>query len=454
MMRSLSSGVSGLKAHQMAMDVIGNNIANVNTVGFKSGRVTFQEVFSETLKGAGSPQNGRGGTNPEQVGLGTSVSSIDTIMTRGAVNRTDAATDLCISGEGFFIVSDDSKFLNRSYTRAGNFTLDKTGNLVTSSGMKVLGYMYDSTTNKPKASLEGISIPLSTVSDPQATSNSYDFESADGTTLSNTIKAGAVMEGNLDASKGTGPDSTKETTFKVFDSLGNIHDIKATMTRLATNDTGASQTWNVTFTDPTVTPPALGAFGSTGFTGFHINFDANGKPIYNTSTTAAGSQDSLCAQINLTGISPASPLSFNVSFAKLTAVNAESTASVTSVSGYPQGTLDSYSITSSGEIKGVFSNGQSRTLARVGMALFKNPAGLEKTGENMYQVSNNSGDPIYGTPGDGGMGQINPGALEMSNVDLSKEFTSMITIERGFQANSKTITTSDEMLQELVNLKR
>jgi flagellar hook protein FlgE len=146
------SGVSGLRAHQLKMDIIGNNIANVNTVGFKGQRVTFQEVYSQTIKGAGSPQAGRGGTNSQQVGLGVSLSSIDTFHIRGAVQRTDNNTDLAVNGDGFFILSDSPDYLSRSFTRAGNFSLDNDGNLVAANGYKVLGYMVDPSTGVLKSS--------------------------------------------------------------------------------------------------------------------------------------------------------------------------------------------------------------------------------------------------------------------------------------------------------------
>ncbi len=143
MMRSMYSGVSGLRVHQSKMDVISNNIANVNTIGYKRSTMTFQEVFSQVIRGASAPQGGRGGTNPQQIGLGVNVGAINTIHTKGAALRTDNPEDLMIDGEGFFVVSDDENFENRFYTRAGNFTLDRDGNLVTADGYKVLGYIYE-----------------------------------------------------------------------------------------------------------------------------------------------------------------------------------------------------------------------------------------------------------------------------------------------------------------------
>ncbi|HYE12797.1 MAG TPA: flagellar hook-basal body complex protein, partial [Patescibacteria group bacterium] len=239
MMRSMYSGVSGLRAHQLKMDIIGNNIANVNTVGFKGQRVTFQEVYSQTIKGASSPQEGKGGTNAHQVGLGISLSSIDTFHIRGAVQRTDNITDLAVNGDGFFMVSDSSDYLSRSYTRAGNFSLDDDGNLVASNGYKVLGYMVDPNTGVLKSSLEGIKISKATADDAKATSYSI-FEG----NLNNAIARTTTMPTtpftaqNLTATPAVPKDTLNlgdnkywETTYQYTDGLGGQHNVKYTFVR-------------------------------------------------------------------------------------------------------------------------------------------------------------------------------------------------------------------------------
>jgi flagellar hook protein FlgE len=476
-MRSMFSGVSGLRAHQLKMDVIGNNISNVNTVGFKSQRATFQEVFNQTIKGASSPQLGRGGTNPQQIGLGISLSSIDTFHIRGAVQRTDNNTDLAINGDGFFILSNSSDFLNRTYTRAGNFKLDEYGNLVASNGYRVLGYMEDEERNPApdgstvlKGVMEGIVISKSKSFPAMATDS-------------------ATMEGNLDKdlarvpASATDPDDLddyidivdnelkisggvkfRETTSVFYDSLGGQHKVKFTFIRGLTNDgtnvtPGADNEWGVIIQNlddmsyfakddtTTVDQPTLDEIV------IPIKFDSDGKLITNDPdkvskiTLVIPGQDADGNQIF-------DDMEIDVNFEGLTQFANDSTASITNKSGYPQGYLDTFSIGQSGEIFGIFTNGQSRVIGQIALAAFKNPAGLEKTSENMYQVSPNSGEPIYGIPGSSGLGALNPGTLEMSNVDISAEFTEMITTQRGFQANSRIITTSDEMLQELVNMKR
>lgn len=461
MMRSMYSGVSGLRAHQLKMDIIGNNIANVNTVGFKGQRVTFQEVFSQTIKGASSPQQGKGGTNAHQVGLGISLSSIDTFHIRGAVQRTDNITDLAVNGDGFFILSDSADNLSRSYTRAGNFSLDNDGNLVAANGYKVLGYMVDPNTGVLKSSLEGIKISKATADDAKATTYSI-FEG----NLNNAIPKWKDTDLiTYTPGAGTDPDvlefsnNTKywETTYQYTDNLGGQHNLKYTFVRGLTSDgtstvaEGNDTNWGVLIKDLD-TGKYFDVDGNENASGdiatliTTINF-VDGK--IDLTAPFAGSIDLQIQPKNGSTVTPV-----NVDFSKLTQFAADSNAANTKSDGYPQGFLDTFSIGQTGEINAVFTNGQNKVIGRIAMAVFKNPAGLEKTAENMYQITPNSGDAIVGLPGDGSMGSLNPGTLEMSNVDISREFTEMISTQRGFQANSRIITTSDEMLQELVNLKR
>lgn len=471
MMRSMFSAVSGLRAHQTRMDVIGNNIANVNTVGFKGSRVTFQEVFSQTIKGAGSPQDGRGGTNPQQIGLGIDVSSMDTFHIRGAVERTDYNTDLMINGEGFFIVADDANFLNHSYTRAGNFAIDEAGNLVTAEGYRVLGYMADEN-GVVQSTLGGLIISKSTTFDPQQTTE-VTFEGNLNSETKRTDQfdpqpTGTVGDGNYVYVQKPHPSGggavvyevnpdfedaiARETSYQVYDNLGGIHQIKQVYIKIANTTTAPtlSQYRVETFyvkEDGSMIHAANGNSDVTGVPneGQILQFDSNGKLV-------SGDTMNLTIGDGLTN--GAGEFSFDVDFSKLKMAANKSTASAQHIDGYKQGTLADFTIAPSGEIVGVFDNDQKRVLGQVAMANFKNPAGLEKTGGNLYRSTSNSGQAIVGAPGSGGFGMLNPGALEMSNVDLSKEFTYMITTQRGFQANSRIITTSDEMLQEVVNMKR
>jgi flagellar hook protein FlgE len=450
------SGVSGLRAHQTRMDVIGNNIANVNTVGFKSGRVTFKEIFSQTVRGAAAPdsQTGRGGTNPMQVGLGISVSSIDTLHTRGSLQRTDNPTDLAIEGEGFFIVKGGKDDTYR-FTRAGNFGLDKLGNLVNPDGMNVYGWQQLK---------EGSTTEYDT-EQPLEAINIYEGKR----TISAKETSKAVFEGNLDASL-TGPVSSKsepalfddtagpytytdiltnvdgKETFSVpytiYDKLGNEYTITLTFVKNIVDDTtdpAQPTTQWFWYTDQVDPSTDIGAQG-------YVKFDENGK-ITEGQTASMDFIPPVEAGTNQFPVT--------LDFSNLTQFKTDGSVKATDVNGYPPGKLVTFNIGSDGVITGVYSNGEQQSLGMVGLAFFENPAGLQKVGANLYIPTTNSGDFKKGVkPGTEGVGTLSPGTLEMSNVDLSKEFTEMITTQRGFQANSRIITTSDEMLQELVNLKR
>lgn len=438
MMRSMFSGVSGLRAHQTRMDVIGNNIANVNTIGFKSGRVTFQEIFSQTLRGAGAPDmaTGRGGTNPMQVGLGLGVGAIDTIMTRGSVQRTDNPTDLSIEGDGYFIVKG-GKTGAFMFTRAGNFGIDKLGNLVTGSGMNVYGWMkYDwADDGTPVFDTEMDIEPINLFTD--AYNLNKRIIAAKATTT-------AVLAGNLDASEPLVADTSGTPQFSVpitiYDSLGNDYQVKINFWKTDA-DPGNSTTW---------TWEIDGGAGATATATGTITFDTKGKIM--NANPAIPIDVTFSPTSTDTGIAD-----FTVSFdfSKITMYAADSSVKPTYVDGYTTGNLVTFNIGSDGIITGIYSNGQQQPLGMIALAGFDNPAGLQKVGENLFITTTNSGDFKKGLKaGSEGVGTLSPGTLEMSNVDLSREFTDMIVTQRGFQANSRIITTSDEMLQELVNLKR
>jgi flagellar hook protein FlgE len=408
MMRSMFSGVAGLRNHQIRMDVIGNNIANVNTIGFKGSRVNFQDILSQTIQGASAPQGNRGGTNPMQVGLGVAIASIDTIFTDGSTQTTGKQTDLALQGQGFFVINDGAKSY---YTRAGNFDFDTAGNyIVPGTGLKVQGWMANAAgvvnTNGPTGN---IVVPVGTSMAASAT-----------TTLDYTK--------NLNAEATVIPVTSYQNSVTVYDSLGTDHLINVTFTKTGAN----AWSWSATTTDTTIGGlPAVGTvnFGPTG--AFALQ---TGGPLV---LTAPGANN----------------LNIVMNFSGMTQYAGESTVTGTG-NGYTSGALENVVIDTSGVLTGKYSNGRSQALAQVSLATFNNPGGLIKAAENMYEESNNSGNAQVGTAASGGRGKIAPGTLEMSNVDLSAEFTNMIVTQRGFQANSKIITPSDEMLQDLVNLKR
>ncbi len=463
MMRSMFSAVSGLSAHQLKMDTVGNNIANVNTVGYKGSRTTFQEVFTQTVRGAGAPQDGLGGTNPRQVGLGIDASSMDTFHIQGAVERTDYATDMMINGEGFFMVSDDPNFANRSYTRAGNFSLDGEGSLVTPNGERVLGYMADQNGVLGNA-VEGIRISQGETFPPQSTS---EVELAG--TLNSRVDAfsgdAIVGDGAEDLFQSVDADGeftndedeivnyivnpehqdsiASQQNIQVFDSLGGMHNIELAMVKKELG-TGAEADSTAEYQVEAFYVNDDGSLDRITDGDDSMEFDANGN------LTAGGTLD--IEDVVVGG--GADPLDFELDLSNLKMFDNPSNVKLESRDGYSQGSLEDFSVSQTGEVIGNFDNGQRRILGQMAIASFTNPGGLEKVGGNNYRETANSGNINVGNPGAQGLGVINAGALEMSNVDLSKEFTTMITTQRGFQSNSRIITTSDEMLQEVVNMKR
>ena len=410
MMRSLFSGVTGLRNHQIKMDVIGNNIANVNTVGFKKSRVTFQDTLSQTMRGAAAPQGNRGGTNPMQVGLGMTIASIDTIHSSSSAESTGNMTDLAIEGDGYFILQGEG--LDQYYTRAGNFGFDTNGNLVnTANGLKVLGWQTDDfklPSDRSPQDIGPIQIRKGMMVQPSDTTEVY---------FSKNLNAETESEG------------TYLIPFKVYDSIGCAHNLTITFTKKADNEWD----YKITHEDETITVQ-----NNTGTIAFATDgtYDSANSTVKNPVTFTPG-----------TG---AADVEFTVDFSRITQYAEETNIDM----GYTAGTLTGITVDTSGVITGIFDNGRSWPLAQVAIANFDNPAGLIKAGQNMYRSSNNSGEPQIGESGTGGRGTIAPGYLEMSNVDLSEEFTQMIITQRGFQANSRIITTSDEMLQELINIKR
>lgn len=407
MMRSLFAGVSGLRNHQTRMDVLGNNIANVNTVGFKSGRVTFQDVLSQTTQGASAAQGSRGGTNPKQIGLGVGIASIDTLFTDGSFQPTGKATDLSIQGQGFFVLGDGA---SQYYTRAGNFDFDTEGNFgVPGTGYRVMGWAADATGAVDTASpVAGITIPVGSAIPAKVT---------DAITHANNLSASAAI--------GT----TALATIDIYDSLGEAHTAKTTYLKTAAN----AWTATTTIDGATVTPAS-----------FTLTFDANGKLL--TPATAPS--------LTYTPANGAAAMAITLDLAGLTQYGGDTSVQATAQSGYASGSMNGASIDLNGNIIGTFTNGQTRTLAQLALATFNNPAGLTKVGSSLFARSTNSGEPQVGTTGVGGRGTINPGTLEMSNVDLAEEFSNMVITQRGFQANSRVITTTDQMLEELTNLKR
>lgn len=539
MVRSLYAGVMGMKAHQARLDVIGNNIANVSTYGFKASRATFKDVYYSTLSGASGATNDRGGKNPTQIGYGSSLNSIDVIHGQQGVQMTDRGLDAAITGEGFFQVKDADG--NIFYTRAGILNYDEAGNLIDSNGNFVLGVSgnplgkapgkekiqfnipaVDPTAAKAKQKINGVNftvsaqnsvaagnvklqiissgdLPLGEKCSAEINSSSIliklnksekfgslsDLESAinDAITEANggvAHPAGKFSISMDDATKFAGGLSGEEIASKDYTpQLGKIEglDLKA-------NDAGKTSL-GIKFVSAGSKFTATGVAGTTptiakdGDDWLVTIGDYSGR-IPKTATSAGelilkkgGTDSTDCFTITHNGYDYLETVSKATGGAiTVEAPSPALTATATTPSkalglsedfilsggteGGPQGvdTLSNIAIGANGVIEGYHGVYGRMELGRIDVVTFENPNGLAQAGNTYFQATANSGEPRQVEPGMNGSGGLQAGALELSAVDLSKEFADMITTQRGFQANSRIITVSDEVLNELVNLKR
>ncbi len=597
-MRSLWAGVSGLQSHQIAMDVEGNNIANVNTTGFKYSRANFADLLSQTSKIATAPQGGLGGKNPMQIGLGVTTQSVSHIFSQGSVQNTDKNTDVAIQGDGFFIVSGDGG-KTQKFTRAGDFKFDASGNFVDNNGYIVQGWLRDTDTNQidSTAPIQDINIPPGLTTPANATTfiqlkanlNSGNlivnkaptYSSADIAAGKTPDDFGVLFTGNGEAfnlqppvggvggqgvqvsfdngtttvlfrytndpAAVTTPTNTADGSTNYFRttedlrrqledlaqvqspnaavtinaegkfelsnpgaggndltiSVAGIEDANTQENPLFTQALGSlsgllpANTTSVKLSQPitaAVHSSSIDVFDSLG-TKHTVRFDfrktgftATGGTSWSYTIsvpqpgTIAGAiapnenileggvidfnSDGSLAQYNPPGITytanngsaPNQQIDFKFGtingFDGITSYDSESSTAGISQDGFPGGDLVGIRIDQSGTLIGSFSNGRSFGLAQIAMAKFANNEGLMSDGGNIFIQSANSGDPIIGKANSGGRGFINSSSLEMSNVDLSRSLTQLIVVQRGYQANSKTITTSDQMLQTLLQLKQ
>ena len=416
MIGSLFAGISGLRANSTAMTVIGDNIANVNTTAFKSNKSSFANILSQSLGGGGSATDG--------IGRGVEFWAASPSWSQGSIETTSNSTDMAINGKGFFMVQDGSG--SSFYTRAGEFSFDKEGYLVNPDGLYLQGYAVSSIApdgTVTLGSIENINVPGESTAPPQATTTS-------------------TLDINLDAGAASG--DTYSSTQTVYDSLGNAIPLTLTFEKTAANQ----WTVNVSVPTGTVTDPTT----DIGITNANLTFDGNGN-------LNSGANPS----ITLTNlVNGAADISINwdlfdaagATNGDLTQYAGASTYNFNIQDGYAAGNLRGVSVDESGYVFGAYSNGQLTPLYQVVLADFPSYFGLSKMGNNLYAESRASGQAMPGVPLNGALGSISSSAIEMSNVDLAQEFVKMITTQRAFQANSRVITTSDEILQELINLKR
>ena len=419
---SFSAALSGLNANSIALSVIGNNLANTNTVGFKASTVTFHDLVSQTLKLGG------GGGNPVQIGLGVITGTISPVFSQGSIESTREPTNVAIQGDGFFMVAKEG---GSAYTRAGDFSFDADGRLVSSDGDAVQGWtQIDPVTGDilTVAQPDEIIIPPGVLRDPTATTS---FQA-----LSNLDASATVAD-------------TFTTTIQIIDSLGAPH--LATITYTNT----AAGAWNYDITVPGA--EITGGVAGTPFSVANgtVGFDALG--ILNAVDGAAPADVAITTPTWVNGAA-ASAWSWDLvdpnGTPYLSGFATESSTSSIAQNGNQAAQLQTISVDKQGNIVATFGSGQSVKLAQLAMASFNNPKGLFKLGANLYGEGGAAGLPNIGTAGSGGKGSLIGSALETSNVDIAEEFTKMILAQRGFQASARTITVSDELLLETLNLKR
>lgn len=401
----IHTALSALSSYDLMLAVTANNLANLNTPGFKSQSLHFLDTFYQTLQAPTVPiGGGQGGKNPIQVGMGVAFGAIITRLAQGTFTPTGMPTDMAIIGSGFFAISKNGQVL---YTRDGAFRVDADGNLVhAGTGAFLLGWMADDFGNiNPASNLQQIKIPVGGALAARATT---------------IVRLG----GNLDARLDNG--STQTLSFTIYDSQGNPHLVQLTLTKTAPN----VWDWQAEFNGSTV--------GSGS-----IQFNEYGQWQSGTGT------------ISLTLTNGAlSPQTIQLDFSSLNQLASTSTASAVFQDGFAAGVLETVSVDARGIIIGSFSNGVTRPLAQVAVAVFSNPEGLERIGDNMFKASGNSGMPRYLPPSIGGAGRIQASGLEQSNVDLARELTQVLIAQRSFQAAARTILAADEMTQEALNLRR
>ncbi|WP_297324827.1 flagellar hook protein FlgE [Nitrosomonas sp.] len=415
---SFQHGLSGLSAASTNLDVIGSNIANANTAGFKQSQAQFTDIFANSLGGSGS----------SQVGIGARVSTVAQSFSQGNISPTSNPLDIAINGQGFFRMDEGGVV---SYSRNGQFRLDGNGFLTNANGANLTGYMADTNGNIDASKPTNLKLITSDLA-PQATSTfemGFNLNSGDAVPTITTFSA-------------TNPETYNwQTSGKIVDSLGNEHVLATYFQKSAAN------TWNIYATvdgkvDAAGVPEGVTLGGTT------LTFDGTGAL---TAPTAPMTVDVNWTTINPT-LGAVSPLNFSLDLTKATQYGAASGKSAISQDGFTSGRLAGFTTAADGVIQGTYTNGQTRTVGQIVLANFVNPQGLNPVGDGLWVETPNSGQPVVGPPKTGTLGTLQASAIEDANVDLTTELVKMITAQRMYQANAKTIETQDAVLQTLVNL--
>lgn len=400
---SFSQGLSGLNAASQALDVVGNNIANSQTVGFKSGSIAFADVF------AGS-----------QVGMGVQVAGVNQNFSDGVLGAGSSPLDMGIQGNGFFrLVSEAGKVF---YSRNGQFKTDENGYVINNQGLQLTGYMATGTPPviQPGAPVGPIQIPT----------GQMPAKASDAGTISGNLDSGndVVDVANHPFDTSDADSYTYSTQVNAYDSLGNEHAINVYFVKTDDNKWTA---YSVDSTSPSGTPSSV-----------DLEFDTSGKLITSPATLTVQGD----------AYKGGDPLNFDLDLAGLTQQASENTMDSPTTTGYPPGIMNGYSVGDNGQIMASYSNGEQQLLGQVVLANFTNAGGLSSEGNNCWSETPSSGQPVIGISGTGNLGTLNGEMLEASNVDLSQEMVNLIVYQRNYQSNSQTIKTQSEILQTLVNL--
>lgn len=421
MLTSMQTAISGMNANGTDLSVIADNIANQNTVGYKKSTVAFGDVLSQSVTGvAGSAQ----------VGRGVYVQEVSPLFTQGSLETSENSLDMAIDGDGFFIVNDNGASY---YTRAGNFSIDQEGYIVNAKNLRLQGYLANA--GGELTGTTGDLQLIATQSPANMTSEagvSVNLDSTDAITA--TVADPFTLDANGDGVLDDAANYNSSTTLTMYDSLGGGHQVTLYYSKTANNN------WTVNFAqeDPANAGELLNVGTQT------LTFDSAGSL-----TATSGSGPTLVIGGGATASQP-------IAFDHTGTMQYASEFAVLAINqnGYASGALDSLTIADDGRMTGIFSNGQTRLIGQIALAKFIAPTELVKLGGNLYGESSDSGQPIVSSPGTSGLGDVSSNTLELSNVDLAQEFVNMITAQRGFQANSRMITVTDELMAEVVNLKR
>ena len=469
---ALFTGISGLNAYQDQIDMISNNIANVGTVGFKGQRMTFADLFYQSQGFASGPTQTNGGVNPQEVGLGVKTNTIDTNFSQGGLETTGINTDMAINGDGFFILRNVDGSGQPMYTRDGAFSLNSNGVLYDpATGLAVQGFMANSNGVVTSSGTPGtVTIPIGLQMQATATGganavklgpqNDQEFDMSLGGSLDQTQYAVAVAGGTP---------VSKTLTTTIYDSLGNSHQATITFTpdaatALPATVNNASGTavqpatrwkYTISFADGTTTSTSTGeVFFDQNGQFINTSSSATGTPVHATGTApSAADGNALVVSGWPTGDAAVASQTVGLDFSNMSALAGTPTANVLAQNGYSAGTLSNITVGQDGTITGSFSNGQQKTIAQVALATFQNEGGLHRAGGNFFEQTANSGLAQVGAANSGRYGAIVSGSLEQSNVSLADEFTKMIVAQRAFEANTRGISTADQNLMTVLNIR-